>query len=253
MKTKLIQGDYKEFNGRYNEQMPLLVNEGLQPLTAKDVIQYRLQAIQSKDKIDFWSSRYFDTVTGLAYHNGELVVIPNSQDLLNITQDFKLNSGSLILSSEQYKGLVKQHRIIKRKNIISGRDLTKKEAKNHPIWIKLAQGDKALLNEYTDAIFAETKTRYNYDENMGIYLPDDQEQPALRDWFLRYLGNRSRANAGGGLGGDSRLLGVCVRNLEQVLGKVAFNGKLVNPSELEKAIQFYKSGKSGKLDLSLLR
>ena len=38
MKTNLVQGDYKVFEGRYNAQMPLLVQEGLTPLNSKDVM-----------------------------------------------------------------------------------------------------------------------------------------------------------------------------------------------------------------------
>ena len=37
MKTNLVQ-DYKLFEGNYNTQMPLLVNQGYAPLTAKDIV-----------------------------------------------------------------------------------------------------------------------------------------------------------------------------------------------------------------------
>src|SRR3989344_8200505 len=133
MKTNLIQ-DYKVFEGKYNEQMPLLVQEGLTPLTIKDVMKYRLQAIQSKDKdeMNFWLNQYFDTVDGLAYHKGQLIVVPNSQELLNINQDSKLNNGSLILNDKQYKEISKKHEVIERNKIVSGKSLTKEQAKQHP-------------------------------------------------------------------------------------------------------------------------
>ena len=220
METNLIQGNYKVFKGRYRDQMPLLVKEGLQPLTTKDLMQYRLQAIKDKDEIEFWLSRYFDTSTGLAYHNGNLIVVPNSQDLIGITPKSRLDNGSLILAPEQFTKLSKEYGVTKRNKIISGRELTKKEAKEHPIWLKSAQDDKHLLNEYTDAVFAETKSKYGYDTNMGVYLPDDQENPVMRGWYLRYLFDRSGADARDGLDYDnSRLLGVRAQNLEEVVSK----------------------------------
>ena len=255
MKTKLIQGNYQVFEGRYNEQMPLLVQEGLTPLTTKDVMQYRLQAIQSKDKdeMNFWLNQYFDTVDGLAYHKGQLIVVPNSQELLNINEDSKLNNGSLKLNDEQYKEISKKHEVIERNKIVSGKSLTKEQVKLHPIWLKLAQEDKSLLNEYTDAIFAKAKEVYDYDENMGVYLPDDQEQPAMRDWFLWGLDGRSNAFAGVVLGSDFRLFGVRAQNLGSTLEKIAKEAKIMNPQEVRKALEFYKSGKTGKLDLKLLQ
>src|SRR3989344_7747914 len=215
MKTNLIQ-DYKVFEGKYNEQMPLLVQEGLTPLTVKDVMKYRLQAIQSKDKdeMDFWLNQYFDTVDGLAYHKGQLIVVPNSQELFNINQDSKLSNGSLILNDEQYKQLSKKYEVIKRSKVKTGNSLSKKEAKQHPIWLKLAQEDKSLLNEYVDAIFAKAKEVYDYDENMGIYLPNDQETPVMCDWCLGDLSGRSDAVAGDDLDYYSRLLGRA-QNLEK--------------------------------------
>ena len=255
MKTKLFQGDYKIFEGSYNSRMPLLVQEGLQPLTTKDLMQYRLQAIQSKDKdeIDFWLCRYFDTVTGLCYHEGKLVVVPSSDLLLNIKPESKLDNGCLILSLEQYKQLSKQNEVIKRNEVISGKDLIKKQAKEHPIWIKLAQDDRHLLSEYTDAIFSKAKSSYGYDENMGIYLPNDQENPVLRSWYLWSLDSGSGADAGNHLGGVTRLFGGVAKNFSSLLEKIATEEQLRNPAEIRKAMQFYNSGKQGKLDLTLLR
>jgi len=209
MKTNLIN-DYKSFQGSYNKQMPLLIQEGLQPLTAKDVMEYRIKAIQSnnEDEFDFWLDHYFDTADGLAYHDNNLIVVPNSQELLNINPESKLSNGSLILSPKQYERLSKEHEVIKRDNIISGKPLTKEQAKEHPIWLKLAQEDKSLLNEYADAIFSKAKEIYNYNENMGIYPQDDQKTPVMRDWYFRSLYGRSGADAKNNLNNNCRLLGV---------------------------------------------
>ena len=169
MKTKLFQGDYKIFEGSYNSRMPLLVQEGLQPLTTKDLMQYRLQAIQSKDKdeIDFWLCRYFDTVTGLCYHEGKLVVVPSSDLLLNIKPESKLDNGCLILSLEQYKQLSKQNEVIKRNEVISGKDLIKKQKQFRSGDIVLARiGDEVTLK------------RFIYDKGRTYLKP---ENPACRN------------------------------------------------------------------------
>ena len=249
MKTKLIQWDYKIFEGRnsdnvqYNAQMPLLVKKGLQPLTAKDIMQYKLQAIQSNNKgeMNFWLNHYWDTVDGLAYHKGQLIVVPNSQELLNINPEIKLSDGSLILSPKQYKQLSKKNEVIKRDKIISEKELTKKQAKGHPIWLKLAQEDKSLLNEYVDAIFAKAKEVYDHDENMGIYLSSDQSKPVMIDWYIGDLCNRSIAGSAGSLDNHyCRLLGVRAQTLEEVLGKIAQQEGVTNPSEVRKALKFYR-------------
>ena len=208
-------------------------------------MQYRLQAIQSKDEneIDFWLNQNFDTIDGLAYHDNNLIVVPNSQELLNVNPNSKLSYGSLMLSPEQYEQLSKKHEVIKRNKIISGRPLTKEQAKKHPIWLKLAQDDKSLLNEYADAIFTESKRVYNYDKNMGIYLPNDQDEPLMRDWFLWNLDDGSDACAWSGLYSGWRLLGVRTQNLGSLLEEIAKEAKITNPQEVKKAIEFYKRNK----------
>lgn len=244
MKTSLIQ-DYKVFEGIYNQIMPLLVKENYQPLTTKDVISNRIKAIQSNNKQeqDFWLNQYFDTTDGLAYYNNQLIVQPNSNLLLNINPDSKLNNGSLTLTPDQFNELSKKYEVFNRNKIKHGNSLTKQQAKEHPIWLKLAQDDKSLLNEYTDLIFSKAKEIYDYDENMGIYLPNDQENPAMRDWYLWYLSGRSYASTRYDLGSLTRLFGVRTQNLDQLLFKIAKEENITNPEELRKAIQFYKSAK----------
>ncbi|MCX6711598.1 MAG: hypothetical protein NT139_00985 [Candidatus Woesearchaeota archaeon] len=242
MKTNLIQ-DYKVFEGIYNQIMPLLVKENYQPLTTKDIMLNRIKAIQSKDQneINFWLNQYLDTVDGLAYHNNELIIQPNSNLLLDINQDSRLNNGSLILNQEQFNELSKKYEVFNRNKIISDKRLTKQQVKEHPIWLKLAQDDKSLLNEYTDLIFSKAKEIYQYDENMGVYLPNDQENPAMHDWFLWDLVSRSFAGTRCDFY-NARLFGVRAQNLEIILGKIVLDQGL-NQEELRKAIEPYKKAK----------
>ncbi len=238
--TKLVQ-DYRVFEGAYNRQMPLLVEFGFQPLTAKDVMEHRIEAIQSnvKDEIDFWLEKYWDTVTGLAHFNGQLIVDPNSELLLGINPESRLVRGSLPLTQEQYARLSREHEVIERAKVISDRRLTKEQAKEHPIWLELAQGDKALLREYADLVFAKAKEVYGHDENMGTFLPDDQENPALRSWYLRDLDIRSNANARNDLDGNTRLFGVRAQNFGLTLERIAKKVGITDPDEVRKGLEFY--------------
>ena len=78
---------------------------------------------------------------------------------------------------------------------------------------------------------------------MGIYLPDDQKNPALRSWYLRDLDGWSGAGAGRRLDWDARLFGGVVQNFGSLLEQIASEEQLKDPTEIRKAIQFYKSGK----------
>lgn len=252
METNLLQDkDYKVFVGGYTTQMPLLVKQGFTPLTAKDVMEYQIKAIQSKDKqvceYAFWLTHGWNTVDGLAYFKDNLIVVPNSQELLNINLNSKLSHrdyktsemfGELVLTQEQYDPLAKKYDVLKRSKMIINERLTKKQAKQHQIWLRLAQGDKALLNEYVDAIFTKAKKPYSdfnggypygascaqyigENRKMEISLPLTFDGPHMTNWVLCELtGNL-------GLGAqiigffekdkDCVLLGTRAKNLEELV------------------------------------
>ena len=249
------------FYGRYIEQMPLLVNQGLQPYTSKDVMQRRVEALQHNDKDEisfwlnsYWHNSYWHTSDGLAYHKGNLIVAPDSELLRNITPNPKLRNGALVLTLEQYIELFKQHEFIRRDKVILGKPLTKEQAKKHALWIKLAQEDRALLNEYVDLIFAKAREVYGRDENMGFYLQNDQEDPLMRAWGHRDLYDGSDADARISLDEiDTRLFGVRAQNLEALLGNIAVELGITNLDDLKRAIQLYQGAKEGSIDLKLLQ
>ena len=162
----------------------------------------------------------------MVYFNNDLIVVSNFKELLDINEKSDLNDGALEVK-EQYEKLLKENEAIKRDKIISGRSLSKKEAKEHPILNKLAQGDKSLLDYYVEAIFDKAWEVHGYNENMGVYLPDDQNVPLLRSWCLRYLDNGSNAVAWYDFNCDARLFGVrkknfSSKNLEQRIEKQKF-------------------------------
>lgn len=236
----------KAFYGKYKEQMPSLIQEGLTPYTFRDVMQKRVEALNSKnaEQIEFWLNQYFYTSTGLAYHDGNLIVIQDSDLLKSINSNSGIKDHSLILTPEQYNKLSKQYEVIKRNKVKIEKSLTKEEAKNHKLWLNLSGNDQALLNEYADLIFAEAKKTYKYDENMGVYLPNDQKDPALRAWCAGSLVYGSGVDGRYGFDRDYvRLFGVRAQNLEALLGTKALELGMKDPIELGKAIELYLNAK----------
>ena len=194
-KTNLIEGEYKIFGDTYYEQMPSIIQEGFRPFNSKDIMEYRIKAAKSKMyERTFWLRDYWDTVDGLAYTNykeGTLIVIPNSEELLCTNNDFKPGTGwNIELSQERYKELGEKYGVIERGKI-KLEELTKKEAKEHPIWLKLAQDDKVVLSEYVDLMFSKFKRV----KGMGIYISPEwreeqyyySESPLLSYWCHRGL------------------------------------------------------------------
>lgn len=207
MKTYLIK-DYRIFEGSYNTQMPKLIKSGLQPLTAKDVMQYKVKSLQSNnpDEINFWLNKSWDTVSRLVHHDGKLIILPNLQLLYNITP-------------EQFKELSKKYEVLQRNKIIYGKPLNEREAKENSILIELAEGDKVTLSECIEAIFAKAKKDFSYNRNMAIYLPNDRDDPTIHTWSFRNLYEGSSIDARIGLFSKSRLLGFREQDLERIIQK----------------------------------
>ncbi len=96
--------------------------------------------------------------------------------------------------------------------------------------------DQALLNDYTDFIFAECKERFGYDTAMGVYLGScDGDKPEMKAWFVGWLGSRSLAYGGCGLGyGSGRLVGIAPEALGAP-GKGASNIRAYSMADVQTA------------------
>ena len=153
----------------------------------------------------------------------------DSEVLKALTPQSRLVRGALALEDGAYEALQGAEFGRKDKGLILSRDLTSVEARSHPVWQALV-GDNNLLGAYVDAMFPEMKKRFDYDNNMGVYLADAQKVPTARALYVYGLENGSRLYGRYGLGvDDGRLVGVAPEALGAP-GKV-----LVKPS-LETAL-----------------
>ena len=98
----------------------------------------------------------------------------------------------------------------------------------------LARGDKSLLNEYANYIFAQGKKRFGYDNAMGVFLSSTNgNSPEMRAWCVDWLVGRSDADGGVHLGsGDGRFLGIAPEALSAP-GKGASNIKSYTMADLQ--------------------
>ena len=218
MKTNLAQ-NYGMYQGRYNAQMPLLVEKGLTPLTTKDFMMYRIKALQSGDKaeIEFWFNRCWDSSTTIVQHQKKIMIVHTPDQILSITSKVKLDDGALGLTVEQFRELARHHEVFDRRKIKSGEWLPKHRAKENRYWIEFAQGDRATLNEFADQIFAEGMARSNKDRNMLVLLPEERENPTMHAVYFKLLNGRSYASARSRFDRHARIFGEHIPSLQPLL------------------------------------
>ncbi|MEK6871571.1 MAG: hypothetical protein AABX16_01575 [Nanoarchaeota archaeon] len=191
--------NYKEFYGRDTEQMPKLIAENRIPLSVANILQARLTFGET---LPDWINYYFDTGDAIVYHpKGNVKIILDSAHLREINPKSKISNGALVLENDIYNSVdgVKFSRKELEKHL--RKLLSKKQAKENPIWQVLAR-DKNVLNEYVDFAFAKMKERFCYDENMGVYLDSPSDITKLRSWYVRGFKYMSIAGGGGDLGSD---------------------------------------------------
>ena len=221
---------YKEFYGRNVEQMPKLIAEGRVPMNTSQLMQRRLDFRNGPaDVKTAWMDNYFDTGDAVVYHpDGRVKIILDSQILREMTPESQRNSGALVLTEDAYKIL--QGEEFKKGKLGKINDgMSKEDVKAHPVWEVLAR-DQALLNDYTDFIFAEYKDRFAKDTSTkdiritGVYPGScGGDAPEMRAWCVGGLEYGSNADGGDFLGkGSGRLVGIAPEALG-VPGKGASN------------------------------
>lgn len=188
---------YEEFYGRNIDMMPQLVAERRVPLSVAGVMSKRLHSSNAD-----WKDNYSDTGDAFAYHpDGKFKIMLDSQNLLKINPESKLESGALVLEDGVYEKLEGHKFTRKQLKRLIERELTPAKAKAHPIWKELARDDE-LLSAYVDSMFSEMKQRFNYNKNMGVYLASAEKVPTLRVACIYRLEYRSRLNCRGDLDND---------------------------------------------------
>jgi hypothetical protein len=227
---------YKEFYGRNVEQMPKLVAEGRVPMNASQLMQRRLDYRNGPAEVKTaWMDNYFDTGDAVVYHpNGDVKIILDSQTLREMTPESQRNGGALVLGEDVYKAL--QGEVFKKGKLGKTGDwMSKADVKAHPVWKVLAR-DQALLNDYTDFIFAEGKERFSYDTAMGVFPGScGGDKPEMRAWFVRRLDDRSDASGRLDLvSDDGRLVGIAPEALGAP-GKGASNIRAYSMADVQTA------------------
>ena len=203
---------YKEFYGRITEQMPLLVEDGRVPMSSADLMDRRLEVRGHKFSPEVrsaWHDNYFYTSDGILYHpDRKIKVVPDFQSLRELHSKSKLIGGALVLEPGVYEATQAEEFTKENlKNIIKN-SLSRDVAKSNHFWKILAR-DQNRLNAYVDFVFDETKRRFSYDQNMGLYIGTTQKEPTARSWVVDWLEFRSDAFGRGHLGSDDgRLVGV---------------------------------------------
>ncbi|MEK6917753.1 MAG: hypothetical protein AABW51_02290 [Nanoarchaeota archaeon] len=194
---------YAEFYGRNVEQMPKLIADGRTPLSVSGLMKRRLELRKLPVNNEVRSSyvdNYFDTGDVVVYHpDGRIKIALDSKELRGINPQSQLRSGALVLPDGVYNTI--QGAEFKKSDLekYTGDLLSARQARKNPLWQTLAR-DKNLLEEYADFVFKETKDRFSYDKNMGIYLGSAIDVPTLRAWCVRWLDYGSSAGGVGGLG-----------------------------------------------------
>ncbi len=194
---------YKKFYGRNIEQMPKLIAEGRIPMSVSQLMKRRLDVRNSEKEVkSSWLDNYFDTGDAIAYHpNGNMKIVLDSEILRQLNPESKLKNGVLVLEDGVYEKIDSGEFTRKELENCVEKYLTKEQARENLVWNVLAR-DKNLLNDYTNFIFAEAKKRFNYNDNLGVYLDSPSDYPKLRALYLNGLEFRSYVSGRGSLDGN---------------------------------------------------
>ena len=192
LKLNAIPESYKEFYGKNAEQMSKLIADGRVPMNTSQLMQIRLDSRNYPEEVKTaWMDNFFDTGDAVIYHpNGDVKIVLDSQALREMTYKSQRNIGALVLDEDVYKTL--QGEVFKKGKFGKINDgMSREDVKVHPIWRVLAR-DQALLNDYTDLIFAEGQERFGYNLAMGVSLGScSGNNPEMRAWFVGKLGYSS--------------------------------------------------------------
>src|SRR3989338_11493234 len=89
LKLNTSKDAYQEFPGRNTEQMPKLIADGRVPMNTTQLMQRRLDVINSDAKVkSSYMDNYFDTGDAVVYHpDGRVKIVLDSQTLREMTPD----------------------------------------------------------------------------------------------------------------------------------------------------------------------
>lgn len=183
---------YKAFEGRYTEQMPVLIKENRITLSMKQIIERRINSKQND-----WRNNWFDTCDAIAYgKNGKFKIIKNCEMLKQINPKTKLKNGAIPTTEKEYNKL--KGKEFDCSEISLNRLLTKTEALTHHVWKYLLEEH---LKEYIELAFKHDNLM------MGVWT--NKEEFCVRAFCVGRLDDGSGLSGRHALDGDfGRLVGI---------------------------------------------
>jgi len=208
---------YKEFYGCLLDQIPKLLAEDRTPMSIKTLVRKRIESLYSLlgDSCSDWWNNNLYVGDNILYHPNGNVKVVLAEQFWNGFEEKNNYLGCLVSGSEKdtlevYESL--EGIEFRRKDLegVVGRMLSKKGAKNNPIWNALVP-DRSLLKEYIDAVFALNKHRLDFFDAMGVLIaPTDlcTDHVEMRLWLVKGLHDLSCIAGTGDLIDEGRLIGV---------------------------------------------
>lgn len=224
MKTAQVQEnlEFREFPGQNIYQMPEIRKAGLVPANAMQVMR---GIIAGK-----LYGKQYDSVDGIAYHpDGQVKIVLDAQELLELTTQSTLLYGSLVLLDGAWESL--EGEVFTRSHVIEygdkwltndpAEEASPRYAKSNPFWREFARSQE-LHEKYVDFV---SKKLGRTDDMMKVLFARRPDTPTMHLWCLDGFGYSSCSAYGNYSlrNDDSRLVGIAeTRNdpsLENKLSK----------------------------------
>ena len=151
---------------------------GQEPLTFKQTLEARLN---NEALFEIWN----DTKTAIVYNarTKEFKIVPSSADLINIDPHFK--GLYLPVNYNTVEGIT-----LDCSRGIYNQPLTQAQILEHPAWLAAVEGDRVLLKNYIDRVFA---LKQNPEKAMAFYVRSKTENDEQRALYVHNLNNDSNA------------------------------------------------------------
>lgn len=185
IKTDKSCDTYSQYFGRLSVRLPQILSAGRIPMNSSQLMQRRLE-IQGNIKSvgDFWLDYINTSDVGVYNPNGDLKLVHTTDNSGSLTSSGKIlmplvslkhpkSVETIVLNEDIYKEI--EGEVLKKgtfKTVSQKYLLSRKNAKNDPIWRFLAR-NQSLLNEYTDFVFNGSKYYGKLDNAMGSCFYDE--------------------------------------------------------------------------------
>ena len=223
---------YKAYNGRNVDQMPLMLAQGVVPLPTAEFMRNREAIVgqlgdiyaDASDFVAYGGKRASDEIRMIMTVDNQGRITEAGRKALELISPVQeRSSGAIVLNDELYDGFNGANVVaLSRKDLKKygvDKNLTEAQVLNHPGWRVLLRHpdavpaefayDKGFMQEVVGRTFAEMNKQHGYTEGMGFYPDGSEKHAKLRAWYVLRLGNGSDARGGSDLGSDrGRFVGI---------------------------------------------